>query len=608
MFNEKREISPALAAFGVLIIAFLGVGLYVNQRDIRTEGVTAQQELLPRVIPAEGDEEAQAASDVTVHYPATWEVGNDLTNGFQLHPTDAQNSATSSIEVQVVDQSFDSYAEQLQTENPNADFDTYSNSIDPSLPGRRYSVTLEQSAGEPRVTTDTVVLALPDGRSLRASLKANTNAIDGYRDTFELIVRNLDVRMLQQVEVPARNAVAAPELTNVSDDNGTVVSLTVPADWTSEVLANTSAYGLSVTPDSEESNTDLQVFLLSPELTVLNLGVAEPIAEPTPGAILEAYKAATNPRILQDVTPNTLNEQEGATLLERVPGSASRVTEVGVYPYSDRVWLSYKLNTDAANLASDLATVDAILGTVEYISLLAEMPAPDLANAPALTETTHSEELAITFAYPEGWIPQLSPPSTVFAIQPNEEQPLLVVTAAIGTPQETADLLQIQPEGELTATSILEAFRDRAFAPDMILQPISEYVAGDYHGVSLIALDPAASVPGQRPEAPRLYEFGIVELPDGRLLTFLPTSPVDQFAEARAITQAFIQSIQVGDATSSEETESPDGETPTESPDAEDSQSSSEGEPPNDEGSEDAGSEGDTGAVPSTDAVVRIIG
>lgn len=543
MSNKNTTISPSIAAFAILIVAFAVVGLYVKGLDIKTEGVTAQEVLLPNVAPAAED---AVDSDISLRYPQAWAVSQTLTNGFLVQPLDEEKAASTAISVQIVEQPLNQVMAGLKDQDPNIDFEAYPNPIDPILDGQKYTFTQEATQpNTPRITNDIILLALADGRTVQGVLQASANDIGSYRKTFEMMLSNLDVTLVAPIEVPARDTVAAPELTSNIDSTGTIVSLAIPADWQALPIASASAAGVSASPTASETATELQVFLLDPATTAVNLGIADPLEDTSPAAILERYKVVNGVRLVEDVTASTLNGHDGAKLITR-DGASNNISEVGIYPYSDGVYLSYILRSTVDNLPQDFAVADAILASVTEISL-PEVGNPDTSLAAELSESHTGVLTGISLNYPSGWIVEDSPNGPVMNVQPNA--PLAsAVTILVTTPEDTLTQFQVASASELSPNTVIEAILSTIPA-EVLLRPISDYQAGDYTGKTF-----AIRQGGVAGQVPQLVEVAIVGLPDGRYLSLISSTLLDAASvEFRATVNAIIASVELNTSESTDE-------------------------------------------------------
>ncbi len=551
MTKQSTGLSPSVYAFLVLILAFLLVGLYVSNRDLETAGVTAQDVLLPNVVPATDAEEGQF-SELTIHYPDGWNVfsdGNGYT--FTLQESEEPVEITflinpSSVEQLVVD---------VNPAGVDGSIVDYRNPLFSEEDGARYSVSRPGDPGQPDVIVDNVLLGLPDQRTVRATLRATANTINDHREVFELMLSNLEVDPLPAVELVARDSVEAPELPNVADDLGTVVVVNYPDGWSAASGNELNVTGVFTV--DEEAATQMNVFLLEPELTPLSLGLQAGPEEMTPTAVLDMYQATLpGSLVVQAVEPATLGGYEGVRMVQRLPTELDRVREVGIFAYNDELYLSYSLTTVADSLGDGMATADAMLATVAVNEATYAVPARDEAEPLALEQSATSVATGITYQVPESWLTDAS------------RDPLLSFTTEAATvifvaaePESMAvDILQLPDTSDLSPMGLVDQFLGILTESGQIagepLQPATVHQAGDFEGASFVTA--ASLLPGQVWPV-NVIEFGIMELPDGRLLTYQIIGANEEFAQLRATVDAIVASLEFADtdteATNEEDTD-----------------------------------------------------
>lgn len=583
MENKNFTLSPAVAAFVVLIVAALGVGLVVTGYDIQTGGVTAQQALLSQVVPVADD--AEAASELTIHYPEGWEA-TALDNGY-IFKAD-EDEAT--VQIVVDPRSYDQLATNYNPDRLHSDPEAYNNPLYSELAGSSYTVSEGREPGEAEVLTDVVVLELPDGRSLEGRVTAGANDLGGYRKTLDYMLDSLEVSLLPQITLEARDSVEALALTQTSEDNGTVVNLSYPDGWTAEAMNDSGVYGLQAVA---EDGTALQVFLLSPSITAAHLGVQT--EETTPEAILNAYQGSlAGSLIAQPTAAATFGEASGARLLTRGEVGTTTATEHGVFEYSDGLYLSYVLTAEVANLQAAVATTDAILQTVENNPLiLGELPARDTVEPlPFAAETATLASAGVTFNYPDGWTADASGDPVLVLIE-GEAAPIQFL---VGAPDLVVQAFSMPAMEEITP----QAIADLLVGNNSVAVPVAPYTVGDYTGVAFAIFGQVP--PGQHPDTFNVIEVGILELPTGDYVVSLISSDPASLPQLQATTDAILANLQVEGVEASTETDADTSATDT--PEGQEAPAGeAEGEAPADETSSDGTTESGDGEAPVEDVI-----
>lgn len=568
MENKNFTLSPAVTAYVALIVVVLGVGLVVTGYDIRTSGVTAQQALLSQVVPVADD--AETASELTIHYPEGWEA-TALDNGYIFNAD--EDDAT--VQIVVDPRSYDQLATNYNPERLYNDPKAYKNPLYSELAGSTYTVSEGREPGEPEVLTDVVVLELPDGRSLEGRVTANANAISRHRKTLNYMLDSLEVSLLPQITLEARDSVEPLALTQTSADNGTVVNLSYPDGWTAEAINDGGVYGLLTTA---EDGTSLQVFLLSPAITGAHLGVQT--EETTPEVILSAYQGTlAGSLIAQSAAAGTFGEANGARLLTRGEVGTTTASEHGVFEYSDGLYLSYVLTAEVANLQAAVATADAILQTVEHNPLvLGDLPARDTVEPlPFAAETATLASAGVTFNYPDGWTTDASGDPVLVMIQ-GEAAPIQFL---VGAPDLVVQAFSMPAMEAITP----QAIADVLVGNSTVAVPVAPYTIGDYTGVSFAIFGQVP--PGQHPDTFNVIEVGILELPTGDYVVSLISSEPANLPQLQATTDAILANLQLEgvEASTETDTEADTGETDTpQGQEAPADETSSEGETESGEG------------------------
>lgn len=533
---KNFTVSPTIAAFMVLIVAVLGVGLVVTGYDIQTGGVTAQQALLPETVPSADD--TDSASELTIHYPKGWQA-TPLGNGYVF------NADTDNLTVQIVvdprsfDQLISNYNPSRLVNKPDA----YTNPLYSDLRGQSYTLTEGREPGQPEVLTDVVVLELPDGRSIEGRMTVNANAISRHRKTFGFMLQSLEVSLLPQITLDARDSLAPLPLTQTAENTGTVVNLSYPDGWMTEAVNDAGVYGLKVT---SEDGTELLVFLLDPEITAAHLGVQT--QEITPENILLGYQQTlAGSYVAQPTIAATFGETAGARLIARGEAGTLNAREFGVFEYADDLYLSYVLTANIANLQATIATADAILHSVQHNPLtLGNLPARGSIDPLAFaSETATLASAGMTFSYPDGWTADVTRDPVIALIQ-GDAAPIQFL---VGPPDLVVQAFNLPSMDTITPQAIADVLAESTH----VAVPVSDYKVGGYTGVVFAIF--GQMPPGQRPEAFNVVEVSILNLPTGDLLVGLISTEPSELPQLQATIDAIIASIQLEGIEASTEAE-----------------------------------------------------
>ncbi|NDJ84862.1 MAG: hypothetical protein GYB66_03160 [Chloroflexi bacterium] len=230
--SNSLTISPAIAAFVVLLAAFLVVGVYVTDLDINTEGVTAEESLLPNTFSSD-------TAGFSGRYADNWRLSD--TDAAELGPvsgpalafqTDAEDNDAARITIARVNRPLDIVAEQMAqsiqviTEGPEAYASGESDA------GQRFRVRLdnEQMPGQPDMLAEYILVEAGDGEAtLVGRLRANANTLPDHLRTFELMMASLEVIEIEAATVPEGEPLA---LTQTGQEEQLGVQVSYPEGWT----------------------------------------------------------------------------------------------------------------------------------------------------------------------------------------------------------------------------------------------------------------------------------------------------------------------------------------------------------------------------------------
>lgn len=570
MENKEFNISKPVAAFIALVIAFLVIGYYVvNLLDIETQGTTAEEAILPRML-------GEPSETFRVRYPDGWSA-EALTSGY-VFTLDEADEPKPEIQITLEEGSVESLLPADQQDSAAAD-----NPFTGEADGRRYSITDE--TGQTRVQTDVVFYPLPDRRTIRGQLSAPANDINDYRDDFNLMISSLDVELLELVDLPPRDSIDPPELPQTIDDSGTTVIANYPENWSAEAFTSGNVFGITIS----SSATNITMFAVSPSETASGVFLLQPAAEITPESIISTVESQlVRSRILESTTTRTIGEYEGATIIVR---NTDSVTENGVLAYSEDIYFSYSMTTSLDNLPAARAALDAIVQSFVYdapVDLTLEEATAlveEDAEAFELSQSFYSATYNVTVRHPETW--QASE-------VPGQGGQTLLLFVAPDDPSLQLLSLAVPPEGvTANAEDTLLAQIEPSLSPDNIVQATTPVTAGDLEGATLVELG-LNRVPGQK--MPNITEYGLYDLPDGSQIFFVGSTSADRFAQLQVTLHEIAASVQVGDTTAEDvESDTSDENTDVDTDAVEDDAADdSEAEADDSASEDDAGSEDET--------------
>ena len=568
MENKEFNISKPVSAFIALIIAFLVVGYYVvNLLDIETKGTTAEEALLPNVVPDLDDPTVTDNNFNAVRYPAGW-IAETISGGYRFtsnDEVDPKPQISIFIDIRGISQIL---ADVGQTDAPEID-----NIFDSPESGRSYSIDSLSEDGQVSLTSNVILYPLPDRRTLRGELIAPSDNINDYREKFDLMMQSANPILQEVIELPSRDSVEAPELTQVADDTDTVITMQYPDGWTVNQNISNGIAGI-LAQQTGDMSADLAVFLLSPNLTIQGVLGLQQVNEVTPEGILNAFTASRDAsQIILPTNPVTIGKYEGAHFVLRGI-SEGTVSEIGVLNYDNGLYLTYILSTSIDNLPEAQAATDAMLQSIEYIEPSAvigseiDSESIDGGESLLLTESIYGASTDFTLRYPESWQAQPAPdsPSIILSGLDASTQ----VQISLINSQEVALQLQLDPSLISTTTALEAILNSIQIQAENIVQEVQSHTVGDYSGDNAILLFPPD--PGLLDQP--MVEIGLLRLSDDQYLQYLVFGSVDGFADLRATVDEILISLQFGDTTAEDadtdvsDSEDSDGESTDDSTDS----------------------------------------
>ena len=359
--DENKNLSPAVAAFIGLLVAILAIGLYVTDRDIETQGVTAQEAILNQSI------SNPLYTELAVRYSDKWDGSFNTTQSAYFFSL--RDDPTVQIRMALDERSIDEIAAQFDQE-PS----TYRNEFDTSQVGQKFTLTEALSPNE-SITSDFVFVPFDDEHNLTGFLTSPTSNVAQHRKTLDL--------MLSSVTLSSFDALELTE-TFTSEANG--VEFQYPAEWLVSDTAQTNGTVLTSISGGEESTFQM-LMLAFPDEFFQTQGV-----ENSPSGLMQALLANETPdNYIIAPAEITLGEHVGQNAVINVATPDPSLTQIDEYiviPTNETTQLVVLLRSDSEESLGEIRPT-----AYDMISSLTVLEAPvdnseDTDSSTDDTETT----------------------------------------------------------------------------------------------------------------------------------------------------------------------------------------------------------------------------
>lgn len=352
-----NKLSTQTIALLVLLVSTLAIGVYVTNRDLETDVITANASELELHTPADA-ELSVGYSDEWVAVPSEGGAGYVFTLKEPLEGLSAE--AQPQIRIDFQNLPYADAVASAQTQMGGTPSDAYT-TIDNRREGLRYSITQPLGTGEV-VVAETVILnpnspSVPadelDNRTVFAQLSAEETHIADYRQTFEFMLDS--VQLGKPFSLAARDDEAPLELTEsfLSPDGS--MSLSYPTGWTANVdPSNPTVIGI-LSPEAQTTGVPLIQIAVQP-------------LESSAEADLAALLASVPLTLIEPMTPYTNGDLQGFTAVveDQGPDGNSIFVEVAYIELTDTQMLTGFTVASAEQLPQLRATFDAIAQTFVY--------------------------------------------------------------------------------------------------------------------------------------------------------------------------------------------------------------------------------------------------
>lgn len=373
--TQRSNMSAQLVPFVVLLIAILGVGLYVADLDLRTDVKSAEQSQLPFVA-------VSSSTGLTLNYPDGWTVEETQEGGLVFTPDDRdEDDELLRIDFQVTDQVLD----EATAASGDVEFEPFRLRNTPrAAVAFKQELPEQTSPGRPERINYVILVESGDERIIRGVLDTNENDIDNYQEHFEGMARSarIEERSLASFEGVSGISFSYPDNLTVQEQQGVIQIQLSDNPQPVQIVPGTpqefAAQLIQTQPEEYTVETVMQQ--LFAELPAAGLTVAEEPTEQTYGE-LSGMRG-----VLTTVDPQTQQEVAIHVAMYQYQSSPAHVLVIG--------------QTTPESVNDDLAALEPILTTLTVVEEGTEAPeaedteedAEEVEPTEAAEETTDDAE------------------------------------------------------------------------------------------------------------------------------------------------------------------------------------------------------------------------